>query len=441
MEGLAWCISISAMFASLWVLLYLWKNQGTGPNRKLPPGSMGLPVLGETLAYYLHFTRLSPDNILSEYRARYGNIFKTHLFGSPAIVSMDPEVNRFILNNEGKLFQCHWVKTSTHMLGKWSLHNIHGEMHKNVYGMLVNFTKSDRLKEHFLGDMDEYARFILSEWKNHEVLVNLEAKRYTIYLASKHLLGFPIGKDTDAVAEYYLQIFHGMVTLPIPLPGTQYTKGLKARQKMSELICRAIEDRKHHPEAHRVDFLSKLVSQTDRVYSTEQMTDFILHLLFAGHETSGSNLALAIKYLTDTPQALEQLRAEHDSIRRQKKPGERLSWEDYRNMTFSQDVVNESLRLTSIAAAIFRKAMEDVEIKGFTFPKGWRILVATRAAHMNESFFPDPFTFNPWRWKGKNYKAEKHFLPFGAGPRYCAGSELARLEIIVFLHYLVTSYT
>ena len=32
------------------------------------------------------------------------------------------------------------------------------------------------------------------------------------------------------------------------------------------------------------------------------------------------------------------------------------------------------------------------------------------------------------------------FMPYGGGPRLCAGSELAKLEIAVFLHHLILNY-
>jgi cytochrome P450 len=34
----------------------------------------------------------------------------------------------------------------------------------------------------------------------------------------------------------------------------------------------------------------------------------------------------------------------------------------------------------------------------------------------------------------------KHSLAFGWGPRYCGGSEFAKLQMAIFLHYLVTEY-
>lgn len=36
--------------------------------------------------------------------------------------------------------------------------------------------------------------------------------------------------------------------------------------------------------------------------------------------------------------------------------------------------------------------------------------------------------------------SSNNFLPFGGGPRLCTGSELAKLEMAVFIHHLVLNY-
>ena len=36
--------------------------------------------------------------------------------------------------------------------------------------------------------------------------------------------------------------------------------------------------------------------------------------------------------------------------------------------------------------------------------------------------------------------AINNFMPFGGGPRLCAGSELAKLEMAVFIHHLILNY-
>lgn len=37
-------------------------------------------------------------------------------------------------------------------------------------------------------------------------------------------------------------------------------------------------------------------------------------------------------------------------------------------------------------------------LAGFVIPKGWRIYVYTREINYDPRLYPDPFTFNPWRW-------------------------------------------
>jgi len=48
----------------------------TATPASLPPGSMGLPLLGETLAF-----GRNPFRFLEDRRKRYGNVFKSSLFG------------------------------------------------------------------------------------------------------------------------------------------------------------------------------------------------------------------------------------------------------------------------------------------------------------------------------------------------------------------------
>ena len=55
----------------------------------LPPGSLGLPVIGETLAFLR-----APGAFASSRMERHGRVFKTHLLGSPTVLLVGPEANR-----------------------------------------------------------------------------------------------------------------------------------------------------------------------------------------------------------------------------------------------------------------------------------------------------------------------------------------------------------
>nr|XP_023904538.1 dammarenediol 12-hydroxylase-like [Quercus suber] len=58
---------------------------------------------------------------------------------------------------------------------------------------------------------------------------------------------------------------------------------------------------------------------------------------------------------------------------------------------------------------------------------------------VNPKHFPDPEKFDPLRFEGSNL-APYTFVPFGGGPRICSGREYARLEILVFIHNVVTRF-
>ena len=59
--------------------------------------------------------------------------------------------------------------------------------------------------------------------------------------------------------------------------------------------------------------------------------------------------------------------------------------------------------------------------------------------HKNPEFFPDPEKFDPTRFEGRG-PLPFTLVPFGGGPRMCVGKEYARIQILVFLHNLVTKF-
>lgn len=75
-------------------------------------------------------------------------------------------------------------------------------------------------------------------------------------------------------------------------------------------------------------------------------------------------------------------------------------------------------------------------------PKGWKAVCAIREAHHDPAYFENPAEFNPWRHEQEilNPAQKPPFFGFGGGPRYCPGAELARVELCVFLHHLVTKF-
>jgi len=62
-------------------------------------------------------------------------------------------------------------------------------------------------------------------------------------------------------------------------------------------------------------------------------------------------------------------------------------------------VITETLRKGNIILGVMRKAMKDVEIKGYVIPKGWCVLAYFRSVHLDENLYDEPHQFDPWRWQ------------------------------------------
>lgn len=194
------------------------------------------------------------------------------------------------------------------------------------------------------------------------------------------------------------------------------------------------------------DFLQTTLEELEKegsLVNENVIVSLIFTLCCITQDTTSKATCMAVKFVSENPKVLAELKREHEEIlasREDKQSG--VTWEEYRHkMTFTNMVINESLRLTNLAPMMSRKVVKDVEIKGYTIPAGWIVMVIPSVVHLDPEIYENPFEFNPWRWEGKELRSgSKTFMVFGAGIRQCAGSEFARLQISIFIHHLVTNY-
>ncbi|KAJ6304980.1 hypothetical protein OIU78_020513 [Salix suchowensis] len=311
----------------------------------LPPGNMGWPFIGETIGYLKPYSATSIGEFMEQHISRYGKIYKSNLFGEPTIVSADAGLNRFILQSEGRLFECSYPRSIGGILGKWSMLVLVGDMHRNMRSIALNFLSHARLRSHLLKEVEKQTLLVLSSWKeNRTFSAQDEAKKFTFNLMAKHMMSLDPGEtETEQLKKEYVTFMKGVVSAPLNFPGTPYRKALKSRSIILKFIERKMEERiarlKEGVENSEEDDLLGWVLKHSNL-STEQILDLILSLLFAGHETSSVSIALAIYFLQACPVAIQQLKEEHIEISRAKKQsGEmEMNWDDYKKMEFTQCV-------------------------------------------------------------------------------------------------------
>ncbi|KAH7405119.1 hypothetical protein KP509_15G057200 [Ceratopteris richardii] len=244
--------------------------------------------------------------------------------------------------------------------------------------------------------------------------------------------------------EAYLSLENGYNSLAINIPGTKFNNAMKARRRLSKIVEKVVQSRRAKSQ-HRSDdsnFLDVLLAskeESGQQLSHEQVVDNIIGIIFASRDTTASVLTWIIKFLKSSPVLLESVTAEHESITLKKASSDdRLTWEDTKCMHLTTRVIQETLRVATVLSFTFREAVEDVEYKGYIIPKGWKVLPLFRNIHHSPDYFPDPQKFDPSRFEATP-KANT-FLPFGNGVHSCPGSELAKLEMLVFIHHLITKF-
>jgi cytochrome P450 len=167
--------------------------------------------------------------------------------------------------------------------------------------------------------------------------------------------------------------------------------------------------------APREDLISALVQATgeDGSLTEDELLINLTLLLFAGFETTTNLLGNGLKILMTKPDAEASLRAGQVS---------------------ADAFVTEVLRFDSpVQAGTDRWRPEAGQLAGLDVPAGASVLALLGAANRDPRRFADPDTFNPAR-------PDAGALSFGAGPHYCLGAALARMEGTVAFPRLLAAF-
>ncbi|KAJ8427552.1 hypothetical protein Cgig2_003115 [Carnegiea gigantea] len=423
--------------------LYRWWNPRC--KGKLPPGSMGWPLLGETLEFFAPNTTFDVSSFVRKRMERHGPIFRTSLVGRPIVVSTDPELNYFVFQQEGQMFQSWYPDTFTEIFGRQNVGSLHGFMYKYLKNMVLSLFGPESLKK-MLPEVEGTVLKQLHQWSSRDMVELKDATASMIFnLTAKKLISHEAENSSENLRENFVAFIKGLISFPLDIPGTAYHECLQGRKRAMKMLKNMLQDRRMKPRKHNQDFFDYVLEELSKegtVLTEGIALDLMFVLLFASFETTSLALTLAVKYLTDYPLVLQTLTEEHKAIlRRRENMDSGLTWKEYKSMTFTFQFISETVRLANIVPGIFRKALRDINFKGYMIPAGWGVMVCPPAVHLNPDKYENPLDFNPWRWKGGEINgASKHFMAFGGGMRFCVGADFSKVQMAVFLHCLVTKY-
>ena len=405
----------------------------------LPPGTHGLPLLGETL----EFLR-SPHSFADSRIARFGRVFQSHLLGKPTIFLIGAEANRWIFAGEGRYLENEWSPAIRKLLGATCLSLISGEEHKQRRKLLAPHFKRTAMAG-TVAPMVRITRAHLERWardaERGPLTVVPRMRALVFEIAAIYLLGDveDLGVGLDEFSRDFDTWVGGLfAAVPLALPFTRFGRAMQARGRLFGVLERLVakRDREQRDDDSVLSTLLRVRDEDGRPLPRNTVVDEIQLLLFAGHDTTVTSTSNILYHLATHPEAQARARAEQDAMATRE-----YTLESLRAMPWLDAVARESMRLIPPIGGAFRVMTEEAEFGGFRMPRGHRIAVGPRATHREAEHWPDPDRFDPERFlREADDRPAFAWIPFGGVPRVCIGQHFAMLEMMVVVAMLLREF-
>ncbi|MGH3661437.1 MAG: cytochrome P450 [Micromonosporaceae bacterium] len=255
-------------------------------------------------------------------------------------------------------------------------------------------------------------------------------------LLDADLSGFQqIGESFEAVQDQAMFEMASMSMVPMWLPLPHQLRFRRARKDLHRVVDHLAGVRAEQLRADAEDVLSRLILSTRAEVDPEvgkvRLRDELITLLLAGHETTASTLSWTFYLLDQHPEAQRRVAEEARAVL-----GDRLpEYQDLRQLRHATMAVQEAMRLYPPVWILTRQAQTDDEIGGYHVPAGADVLICPYTLHRHPDFWDAPDRFVPDRFDPtrQTNRPRYAYIPFGAGPRVCVGSNLGMMEAVFAL--------
>lgn len=425
-------------------------------------GPKGLPVLGNI--HQVTVAQLHQD--IENWANEFGQIYKLKLGPSNIIVVTDPEIIHEILKARPHLFRrMEKMDQIMQAEGVYGVFNAEGEKWA-VHRKLVAQGLDIKHQLQFFPAILKTTERLLKKWQklaaeNKTFDVQKDLMRFTVDVTTSLAFGYEmntIEKGEDVIQNHLEKIFPVIFQrINAPIPFWKYYKTKKdkefdvAMKAINQLVDEFIETGKNklaqHPELKEQpsNLLEAILVAAEQDSSIDNVAirGNLLTILMAGEDTTAHTVAWMIYFLCLHPEYQDKIKEEITPFLNNN--GVINDYQHLTKLKFLEAVAYETMRLKPVAPLLLFEPLEDTEIKGYQFSKGRRLLIQSRhAAGMDENY-TNAKAFKPERWLKENrcpYSEHntKAFIPFGGGPRFCPGKNLAMLEIKMMIAMMVGNF-
>src|SRR6478735_12235474 len=276
------------------------------------PGDEGWPLIGQTLSVLA-----DPKGHIERHAAKYGLVYRSHLFGENSLVLLGPDANELVLFDQAKQFSSTlgWGRILG-LLFPRGLMLLDFEEHRLHRRALSVAFKSGPMKS-YLAELDTGIAARVAQWKAQPgpMLFYPAMKQLTLDRAASSFLGAGIGPEVDDITRAFVDMVAASVAvIRKPLPGTMMARGVKGRKRIVAYFSEQIPIRRARGGEDLFSQLCRATHEDGALLSTQDIVDHMSFLMMAAHDTLNSSLTSFVAAIAADQEWQQKLRAEISSL-------------------------------------------------------------------------------------------------------------------------------
>ncbi|KAL9167324.1 hypothetical protein ABFS82_05G088900 [Erythranthe guttata] len=458
--------SISILFMS--ILWYIKTSLERRKNPPLPPGPLGLPILG-----YLPFLGNNLFEKFTELGHKYGPIISLYLGNKLCVVINSPSLVKEVVRDQDSVFANRDIPAVA-IVATYGANDV-------VFSELSSMWRAMRkiFAQEMMNAKSLDASYNLRRDQVRTAVRQVHAKigktveigplifRTELKVMMNMLWGGKFeGEEGERIASEFLAVAPKLVDLfgkPnisdfFPLLAGLDIQGVKKQMETYMLIVDKIfetvitqHERNLSGEIKegKKDLLQILLEiqnkqDSEMSISRRQIKAIFMDTVIGGTDTTAITLEWAMAELMNNPAAMRKAQKELSEVVGLNDIVEELH---IPKLKYLEAIIKETMRLhPAIPLLIPRSPSQSSTIGGYTIPKNTTVFINVRSIQRDPSIWDKPLEFRPERFLddkiekcdyGGNYF---HYLPFGSGRRICAGMPLAERMLMYLLASFLHSF-
>uniref|UniRef100_A0A8B9LPE6 Cytochrome P450, family 26, subfamily C, polypeptide 1 n=1 Tax=Astyanax mexicanus TaxID=7994 RepID=A0A8B9LPE6_ASTMX len=328
--------------------------------------------------------------------------------------------------------------------------------------------------ETYLSRLQDVVKCAVAQWCSEPGSVDAydATRSLTFRVAMRALLGLRLEEQRLVnLSKTFEELMNNLFSLPVDAPLSGLRKGKKARDVLHAAMESIIEEKLKRQQGvdeycDAFDYMLSGALENGYNLTMQELKERAVELIFAAHSTTASAATSLILQLMRHPDVVDRLRAELESEglmsesekcvdegeacpefrtkpQLDKTPcseeGHRsqthvpyLSLEKLNQLGYLDCVVKEVLRYLPPVSGGYRTVLQTFELDGYQIPKGWSVMYSIRDTHETSAAYQNPELFDPDRFSAERDESKSSrfsYVPFGGGVRLCVGRELAMLVL------------